>query len=141
MMIIIIAVGLLALALIGVFLRRRYHRRQDRITSTFNPGITARATPMTFIPTGKNYVYNMDGAAASDGMTQATPNQYGVTRGDSRQVSQSYLPRVREKDRATVVREEPFPSSTEEMVEQRGGSPLADVERGQGKLIKGKGRM
>lgn len=140
-MIIIIAIGLLAIALIGVLLRRRYHRKQDRITSTFNRGITARATPMTSIPPGKNYVYNMDGAAGSDRLAPSVPNEYGIpTRGDSRQTSQSYLPRVREKDR-TMVRQEPFPEYGEEMDAQRGGTPLAAAERGQAKLTKGKGRM
>lgn len=57
-MLIVIFLGLLILALVALFLKRRHDRRQDQIRSGFNAGITTRTTPMTGAGTG--------GAAADD---------------------------------------------------------------------------
>ncbi|GAB7357764.1 hypothetical protein MBLNU459_g0414t1 [Dothideomycetes sp. NU459] len=140
MMVIIIAFGLLAIALIGVLLRRRYHRRQDRITSTFNPGITMRSAPMNTVAATNTNPYAMDGAAAGGRTVPVTQDQYDYTRGDNRQARQTYLPGIREKDR-NIVREEPFPALGQGIDLQRGASPADGMERGQSRLKKGKGRM
>lgn len=44
-MLIVLFLGLLALAFLGLWLKKRHHRKRDQITTGFNSGITERAPP------------------------------------------------------------------------------------------------
>jgi hypothetical protein len=45
-MVIVVAIGLLILGFGGRWLKKRHDRKQDRMSSSFNAGITTRAPPM-----------------------------------------------------------------------------------------------
>lgn len=90
-MLIILFLGLALLALLAVLLKRRHDRRMDKVTTSFNAGITTRAapTPGASVPPSRGLQTsgdNRQGTYAAAGMAEigegrgrATPTreQYG----------------------------------------------------------------
>lgn len=87
-MVIVLAIGLTALALIGLWLKRRHDRKRDQISGGFNAGITERSAPMS------NPSLNASGMAAAAGTDRPNspartreafmPFGYGYSRSESR---------------------------------------------------------
>ncbi|KAK4553252.1 hypothetical protein LTR86_009552 [Recurvomyces mirabilis] len=95
-MLIALFVGLLLLALIAVFIKRRYDRKQDQIKEGFNAGITHRSAPMPPSAGDMSYANDsqvMAGALGPSGDGRDSPARtrdshmpygYGYTRSESR---------------------------------------------------------
>ena len=95
-MLIALFVGLLLLALIAVFFKRRYDRKQDQIKSGFNAGITSRSAPMPPSTGDMSYANDSQEMAGAlgpshDGRESLArtrdsfmPYGYGYTRSESR---------------------------------------------------------
>ena len=144
-MVILIFVIMAILTVIGVLLRRRHLRNRDKITSSFNAGITTRNAPppMASVPGSRAPTgYGDESMMNEEG--RATPSNipYGYTtpsgpaaaagaagRSESRLASYGNLARVRERDRATTPGRQ-----------TRGTTPVNEVERGN-VLRKGKGKV
>lgn len=125
-MIIVLFLGLLGLALLGLWLKKRHYRRRDQITTGFNSGITERAPPMSSNPhaAGNPDASALSAAAVNDpsygGRDSPVrtreafmPYGYGYTRSESRLGSNPEIARansplargqtpVREMERGTV---------------------------------------
>ena len=128
-MLIVIFVGLLLLALIAVWLKRRHDRKADQVTSGFNQGITSRTTAMSQHPRGAP-----NGPAGLDAIAAATPANvvgsgsgrnspartreafmpygYGYARSESRLASRG---EVNQYERASPL--------------ARGGTPMNELEK------------
>lgn len=92
-MLIVLVVGLSALAAGGVWLKRRHNRKKDQITSGFNEGITTRSTPGLAGSSNPNDSSFMaaGGGTTTDGRNTPTrtreafmPYGYGYARSESR---------------------------------------------------------
>lgn len=107
-MLIVIFVVLALLAVLGVYLRRRHARRQDKNTSRFNDGITTRTTPMAKAPGSRAATFPNDSYVdnADEGrMTPQSMRPYTAAgRSESRLGSTTNLSRVRERDRSYMIR-------------------------------------
>ena len=124
-MIIVLFFGLLGLALLGLWWKRRHQRKQDQITGGFNSGITERAPPMSSNPhvndSSMLSASNVNDAAAHDhngGRDSPVrtrdafmPYGYGYTRSESRLGSNPEIQRM------------PSPLA-------RGQTPVNEMERG-----------
>lgn len=125
-MVVVLAVGLTALALIGLWLKRRHDRKRDQISGGFNAGITERTAPMS------NPSLNASGAIASGGMDGRSspartrdafmPYGYGYNRSESRLGSSH---QVQDDRRSPLARGE---TPMGEMEKDAGMSTLAPPE-------------
>ncbi|KAL1304995.1 hypothetical protein AAFC00_003899 [Neodothiora populina] len=133
-MVIVLFIGFILIFAIGIYLHRRYRRKQDKITEGFNAGITQRSAPMTQSP-GPQLYRNHDGANDSASLASSDPygryhqQQYG---GSARQMSVVRERNALDRTDSDVIRD---------LNEARGGTPAAhDLESGRTKLKKGKAR-
>lgn len=91
-MVIVVAIGLLVLGFGGRWLKKRHDRKKDRISESFNAGITTRGTPMG---SGRNvnesYISGAGDGRNSPSRTREAfmPYGYGYTRSESRLGSHS----------------------------------------------------
>ena len=94
-MMIVLFVGLLGLALLGLWLKKRHHRKRDRINGSFNQGITTRAIdpPMSVAHPGDSVSVINASSVGLDGTRPQSPVRtreafmpygYGYTRSDTR---------------------------------------------------------
>lgn len=134
-MLIVIFVGIAALAIIGVWLRRRHRRNRDKNTASFNAGITTRSAPMGPAPGSRSAF-----APGSGRATPASTVPYGAAgaRSESRLASAGNLSRVGERDLAAYGMNTPDYGGV--IRGQRGGTPASEMEQGRVRN-KGKGRM
>lgn len=152
-MVIVLFFGLLGLALLGLWLKKRHYRRQDQITGGFNSGITERAPPMSSNPAVNNASNpnvadpNVNSGRDSPVRTRDAfmPYGYGYARSESRLGSQPEIGRaasplargetpVNEMERGGTAGEAATPSAKKSrrvLVRERSGADSADdVRRG-----------
>ena len=115
-MVIVVAVGLLILGFGGRWLKKRHDRKQDRLSESFNAGITTRGTPMAARNVNDSRVPDMDpnGGRNSPSRTRDAfmPYGYGYTRSESR------LGSYNNTDRSSPL--------------ARGATPVNDLEKAGG---------
>ena len=101
-MVIVLFFGLLGLALLGLWLKKRHYRKQDQISGGFNQGITERAPPMSTNNVAgnesgmlSNSAIDTTGGRDSPARTREAfmPYGYGYTRSESRLGSSSNIDR------------------------------------------------
>lgn len=93
-MVIVIVFGFLLVALIGVLLKRRYERKRDLPTTSFNEGITTRATPAPDSTRSRNVAsggYETGEARDTPSRTREAfmPYGYSYSRSENRLASRS----------------------------------------------------
>ena len=95
-MILVIAVGLLALGFGGRWLKKRHDRKADRISSSFNTGVTSHT-----MPGGRVNDSQISGVGMADGRNSPSrtreafmPYGYAYTRSESRLGSGSPIPSI-----------------------------------------------
>ena len=93
-MIIVLFFGLLTLALVGRWLKKRHDRKQDTIREGFNAGITSRGQPMTTNNAHDSTVMSTSELEPGSGRNTPTrtreafmPYGYGYARSESRLAS------------------------------------------------------
>ena len=118
-MIIVIAIGLLILGFGGRWLKRRHDRKQDRLSESFNAGITTRGPPMGHNDANDSHVAgaaDMDPANGRNSPLRTReafmPYGYGYTRSESR------LGSYNNNDRGSPL--------------ARGATPVNDLEKNAG---------
>lgn len=89
-MLIVIFLGLVALTLLFIWLKRRHARKQDAIVGSFNEGITMRSTPMTTVdPVPAHSSSGRDSPIRT--RDAFMPYGYGYSRSESRLNSRTNL--------------------------------------------------
>lgn len=96
-MLIVLFIGLLGLALLAIWLKKRHERKQDQIKSSFNEGITTRSAPATLDSPMKQVEPTVSGPYAQSGSVLESgrnspartrdafmPYGYGYARSESR---------------------------------------------------------
>jgi len=98
-MVIVVAAGLLILGFGGRWLKKRHDRKQDRMSESFNAGITTRSTPMAAHNVNDSQI---SGPVDADGRNSTSrsrdafmPYGYGYTRSESRLGSYNSSPLAR----------------------------------------------
>lgn len=73
-MVIVLAIGFVIITIIAILLKRHFDRKRDKISGTFNAGITHRSAPMitTSGPGQPPIPYNYDSADVN----RPTPDMY-----------------------------------------------------------------
>jgi hypothetical protein len=115
-MVIVVAIGLLILGFGGRWLKKRHDRKQERLSESFNAGITTRGTPVAANNVNDSHVSDMDpnGGRNSPSRTRDAfmPYGYGYTRSESR------LGSYNNNDRSSPL--------------ARGATPVNDLEKAGG---------
>lgn len=114
-MVIVVGVGLLILGFGGRWLKKRHDRKKDRMSASFNAGITTRGTPMAASNVNDSHISAADGSGRnSPSRTRDAfmPYGYGYTRSESR------LGSYNNTDRGSPL--------------ARGGTPSGDLEKADG---------
>ena len=117
-MLIVIAFGLLAIALLGLWWKKRHQRKQDQIREGFNSGITTRGAPMQASNPNESSIMSGPGMTETPGSGRDSPVRtreafmpygHGYARSESRLASYN-----------TNGRSSPL---------ARGGTPVNELEK------------
>lgn len=130
-MVIVIFVGLVVLAIVGIVLKHRHDRKADQIRGGFNEGITTRSAPMTAVGGVGNMAPESSHIDHTQ-MTTAGPSEAPSGRDSPVRTREAFMP----YGYAYTRSESRLASRTDVAGRSsplaRGGTPIADQEKDAG---------